>query len=309
VKNFFSCFRIPVAIWCAYRVNMKETKEIAALIQLIDDPDEIIYSSVEKKLRSYGQAIIPNLEIAWESTDNPLIQGRIEMLIHSVQTARIKKELDQWAFKPEPDLLEGACILNHYHFPENDPTAIHQQIEKLRRSIWLELSPHLTALEQTNVLTGYLFQYCHFKQTEINYERPGDFLIAVLLEQKKGNALSLTILQLILAELNDIPLRLIQIPGQLMLGYMTQHIGMNDSLLKDNIQFYVDGGTGQIYSYEDIDTYLKKIGAEFADHFFVPLTTKEIISLLIEEYARCFQTDEQRYKYRELMTLAETLKG
>jgi regulator of sirC expression with transglutaminase-like and TPR domain len=288
---------------------MKETKEIAALIQLIDDPDETIYSSVEEKLRSYGNAIISNLETAWESTDNPLIQERIEMLIHSVQTAQIKTDLHQWAEKPEPELLEGACILSHYHFPENDLSIIHQQIEKLRRSIWLELSPHLTALEQTNVLTGYLFQYCHFKQTEMNHERPGDFLISVLLEQKKGNALSLTILQLILAELNDIPLRLIQIPGQLMMGYMTRHIGVDGSTVKDDIPFYVDGGTGQIYSYEDIDTYLKKIGAEYADHFFVPLTTKEIISLLIEEYARCFQADELLYKYRELIALAETLKG
>jgi hypothetical protein len=288
---------------------MKETKEIAALIQLIDDPDETIYSSVEKKLRSYGNAIIPNLETAWESTDNPLIQERIEMLIHSVQTAQIKNDLFQWAAKSEPDLLEGACILNHYHFPENDLSIIHQQIEKLRRSIWLELSPHLTALEQTNVLTGYLFQYCHFKQTEMNYERPGDFLVSVLLEQKKGNALSLTILQLILAELNDIPLRLIQIPGQLMMGYITKHIGVDGSPVKDDIPFYVDGGTGQIFSYEDIDSYLKKIGAEWSEHFFVPLTTKEIISLLIEDYARCFQSDEQLYKYRELIALAETLKG
>jgi hypothetical protein len=288
---------------------MKETKEIAALIQLIDDPDETIYSSVEKKLRSYGNAIIPNLETAWESTDNPLIQERIEMLIHSVQTAQITNDLLQWCLKSAPDLLEGACILNHYHFPENDLSIIQQQIEKLRRSVWLELSPHLTALEQTNVLTGYLFQYCHFKQTEMNYERPGDFLISVLLEQKKGNALNLTILQLILAELNDIPLRLIQIPGQLMMGYMTKHIGVDESSVKDDIPFYVDGGTGQIFSYEDIDTYLKKIGAEWSEHYFVPLTTKEIISLLIEEYARCFQSDEQLYKYRELIALAETLKG
>lgn len=288
---------------------MKETKEIAALIQLMDDPDETIYSSVEEKLRSYGQSIIPNLEIAWESTDNPMIQERIEMLIHSVQTARIKEELHQWASTPEPGLSEGACIINQYHFPESDLSVIYQQIERLRRNIWLELSPHLTALEQTNILTGYLFQYCHFKHTEMNYERSGEFLISVLLEQKKGNALNLTILQLILAELNDIPLRLIQIPGQLIMGYITKHIGADDSSVKNDIPFYVDGGTGQIYSYEDIDTYLRKIGAAWSANFFMPLSNKELISLLIEEYARCFQSENQVYKYRELIALSESLKG
>ena len=288
---------------------MKETKEILALLHLIDDPDEEVYLSVRNKLISFGKDVIPNLEYLWETTEDPFTQERIEMLIHTVQYEELKSKFLIWLQDNEPDLLTGLCMLNSYHFPELSVDNISQQIEKLRRNIWLELNPYLTPLEQTNVLTGILFQYSNFKKVPTDYRRPSDFLIAPLLESKKGNAFSLTLLQLTLAHLSEIPLRLLQVPGQLILGYFRGETKFNDQREPEHIPFFTDGGIGQIFSYKEIDTYLKNNELDWQEDYFTPLSNKEIIALLIDEYASCFSSEENAYKISELKKLADLIRS
>jgi len=40
---------------------MQENKEILALFNLIDDPDQEVFDSVSSRIVSYGRGIIPNL--------------------------------------------------------------------------------------------------------------------------------------------------------------------------------------------------------------------------------------------------------
>ena len=61
---------------------MEQTKEISALLNLIDDPDEEVFGAVSNKIVEYGIKIIPNLENLWETTPQEGIQERIELLIH-----------------------------------------------------------------------------------------------------------------------------------------------------------------------------------------------------------------------------------
>ena len=72
---------------------MQETKELNALFTLIDDPDEIVYSSVTERLVAYGKPVIPNLEHLWETTPNQAIQERIEMIIHRLHFTDLQQDL------------------------------------------------------------------------------------------------------------------------------------------------------------------------------------------------------------------------
>ena len=53
---------------------MWENKEIAALLRLIDDPDDEVFDTVSNKILNYGRAIIPNLESLWEHTEDQSLQ-------------------------------------------------------------------------------------------------------------------------------------------------------------------------------------------------------------------------------------------
>src|SRR5664279_508744 len=140
---------------------MQENKEISALFHLIDDPDEEVFSSVSDRIVSLGRAIIPNLENLWETTPDQNVQERIEMLIHKLHFRDLVEEFTEWK-NGACELLQGALLVSKYRYPEMSTTTTLQEMEKIRRNIWLELNSYLTPLEQVNVITGILYSYYKF---------------------------------------------------------------------------------------------------------------------------------------------------
>lgn len=287
---------------------MKENKEITALLNLIDDPDEDVYHTVSNKLVSFGKEIIPNLENLWENISNEETQERIELLIHRLHFEDLVTEFVQWK-NDSVDLLGGAIIVSKYHYPEMQPSLIHQEVEKLRRNIWLELNNFLTPMEKINVLNSIFYNY--YKQTgvEISYESPDHFLINKTLESKKGNSISNGIIYLLLCNLLDIPVKAINIPRQFILAYFDeQYEVLNPSgHSSEKIVFYIDPLTGQMYSHKDIENYFKRLSVPPVASYFRPMNNKRIIQFLIEELSKCYNNINNQYKMDELMQMAAIL--
>ncbi|MGF2413253.1 transglutaminase-like domain-containing protein [Ferruginibacter sp.] len=287
---------------------MKESKEISALLHLIDDPDEFVYNTVSDKIISFGKAIIPNLESLWETTNNEEIQERIELLIHRLHFRDLTNDFTAWA-QGDADLLQGALLVAKYHYPELNNTTVHQEIEKLKRNIWLELNNYLTPLEQINVITSILYNYYKQKGVEFAYNNPDDYLINKALESKKGNAISNGIIYLVLCEMLDVPVKAINIPRQFIMAYFDpQHDLLNPvGHSSEKINFYIDPLNGQMYSHKDVESYFKRISVPPTTSYFRQLGNKRIIQFLLEELSKCFDNDRNRYKMDELLLLANLL--
>src|SRR5690348_6633794 len=125
---------------------MEETKEISALLLLIDDPDDEVFGAVTNKIIQYGRNIIPNLEHLWENTPSEEIQERIEIIIHRLHYTDLSEDFRQWGLAGHHDLMIGALLASKFQYPELSTAPIIQEIEKLRRNIWLELNNYLTPL-------------------------------------------------------------------------------------------------------------------------------------------------------------------
>jgi len=285
-----------------------ENREISALFHLIDDPDEEVYSTVSTKIISFGKGIIPNLENLWENTNREHVQERIETIIHKLHFRELTDDFINWK-NGSCELLKGALLTARYHYPEMQESQALQDIEKLRRNIWLELNNYLTPLEQINVITSILYNYYKQKGVEISYSQPEDFLITKTLETKKGNAISNGILYLILCDLLDVPVKATNIPRQFILGYFDpQYEYMNPvGHSSEKINFFVDPLNGNIYSHKDVESYFKRIGVVPAPAYYRPLTNKRIIQFLLEELSKCFDNDRNQYKMEELKTLVKLL--
>jgi regulator of sirC expression with transglutaminase-like and TPR domain len=287
---------------------MQENREISALFHLIDDPDEEVFSSVSDRIVSLGRAIIPNLEHLWENTPDESVQGRIEMLIHKLHFRDLVSDFTEWKNGP-CELLQGALLVARYRYPEMITTTTLQELEKIRRNIWLELNSYLTPLEQINVITGILYSYYKMKGNEVAYDLQEDFLINKVIESKKGNAITNGILYLIICELLDIPVKAINIPKQFILGYFEIDYNFpNPTRQKsEKINFYIDPLNGQIYSHKDVENYFKRISVPPTPSYFKQLTNKRIIQHLLEEYSKCFSNDSSLYKKNDLLFLAKLL--
>lgn len=288
---------------------MEENKEISALFHLIDDPDEEVFGVVSNRIIDYGKGIIPNLEHLWENTVSGETQERIELLIHRLHYRDLTEEFNEWNKNTHQDLLNGALLVAKFQYPELTASQVFQEVERLRRNIWLELNSYLTPLEQINVLTSILFNYFNLRGGEVNYQLTDEFLIHKQLETKRGNAIANGILYLILSELLDVPVRAINIPRQFVLGYFKTEYDFErhteNPLYKT--EFYIDPLSGHVFTHKDVDNYFKRINVPPVASYFKPLSNRRIIQTLLEEFAKCFDNEKNRYKQEELKALAEMI--
>ena len=284
---------------------METNKEISALLTLIDDPDEEVFGAVSEKIIHYGKPIIPNLEHLWETNPDEHTQERIEVLIHRLHYRDLAEDFRQWSISGHHDLMMGAMLVSRFQYPDISTTLLTQEIEKVRRNIWLELNNYLTPLEQINIVTSILYSYYGLKGGEINYQEPGEFLVNKILESKRGNQIGNAVLYLILCELLDIPVKAIGIPQQFVIAYFKP--GYSDENLPDpfqKIEFFIDPSSGQVFTHQDVETYFQRISVPLTASYFRPQSNKKVIRLLLEEMANCYDNDKAMYKKDELKDLA-----
>ena len=287
---------------------MEESKEISALFHLIDDPDEEVFDAVSKKIVDYGKPIIPNLEHLWETHPSEDVQNRIELLIHRLHFRDLTEDFHQWSVSGHHDLMLGALLVSKFQYPELSTTPVLQEIEKVRRNIWLELNNYLTPLEQIHIVTSILYSYYGLKGGETSYQESNEFLLHKVLEAKRGNQVSNGILYLILCELLDIPVKAIGVPKQFVIAYFKP--GYSEENLPNpinKIEFFIDPTSGQVFTHKEVESYFKRIAVPPVGTYFKPQTNKKIIQQLLQELSKCFDDDKNRYKQAELNDLARLL--
>ena len=288
---------------------METNKEMSALFHLIDDPDEEVFDAVCQKIVDYGKPIIPNLEHLWETTPNEEVQTRIELLIHRLHYRDLSEEFRQWSVSGHHDLMIGSLLVGKFQYPDITTTTVLQEIEKVRRNIWLELNNYLTPLEQVNIVTSILYSYYGLKGAETSYQDPNDFMLHKVLEAKKGNQISNGILYLVLCELLDIPVKAINIPKQFVLAYFKP--GYSDESLPNpvnKIEFFIDPTSGQAFTQQDVENYFKRISVPPTGIYFKPQKNKKVIQQLLEEFSKCFSDEKSLAKKDELLELAKLLE-
>ena len=118
---------------------MIDPKEVNSLIHLLDDPDSDVFSHVHHKLLSYGTEAIGYLEEAFGQAFDSIQQERIVNLVHEIQYNVLKTDLQLWHQSGAFDLLRGILIINRYQYPDLDEQKIINQIEAIKRDIWIQM--------------------------------------------------------------------------------------------------------------------------------------------------------------------------
>ena len=259
---------------------------------------------------SYGRGIIPNLEYLWENTISEETQERIELLIHKLHYRDLTEDFGRWKTSSYHDLLTASLLVAKFQYPDLASSTVLQEIEKLRRNIWLELNTYLTPLEQVNVLTSIIYSYYNLKGTEVGYQHPEEFLINKVIETKRGNTIANGILYLLLGELLDIPVKAINIPRQFVLAYIKPGLEEDETGNEDpfqKIEFFIDPMSGQVFTHKDVENYFKRVSVPPVPTYFKPLSHIRIIQTLVEEFAKCFDNEKNSYKVKELLAIAAML--
>lgn len=289
---------------------MSNQKEIRALINLIDDPDDQIFNQIRDKLVSFGEEVIPELELVWENNEFGLVfQTRIEDIIHQIQFESVKMGLQNWIKRGHKDLLEGTLLVARYQFPELDEDKVRKQLELIRRDIWLELNPNLTAFEIARVFNHILFTVHGFTGNKKNFHAPQNSYINQVLSTKKGNPLSLSVTYILLARLLDIPIYGINLPNHFVLGYADENKVMSEeSTDNDGILFYINPfSRGTIFNRQEIESFLKQLNITPKSDYFKPCSNEDILRRMIINLIFAYEGQGSQEKVEEIKELLALL--
>jgi regulator of sirC expression with transglutaminase-like and TPR domain len=287
---------------------MDNDKEVEALLTLIEDPDTEVFEAVSNRIISYGTPIIANLENLWENTIDNNVQERIELLIHRLHFTSLKNDFTEWSHAPHHDLIPGALLVAKLLYPDLHTGKIIQDIERLRRNIWIELNNYLTPLEQVNVITSILYNYFGLKGSLGEKRIPNEFLISHIIESKKGNQSGNGVLYLLLTELLDVPVRLLPIPNQFVLAYFKSKTESDPEKLHLNIEFFIDPTLGQVFTHNDLYNYFNRISLAVKPDYFRPQSNKEVIIKLLQDIGTCYLSDDKLYLLKEIEELIDILR-
>jgi len=142
---------------------MTNSAEIAALINLIEDPDELVYQSITERFIEHGQPIIPVLKEQLDFTLDLSLQKRIDEILFKISLTVLEKGLNDWKFSTNTDLTQASILISQFIDIETNQDEVMFELEKIKKSIWLELHDYLTPLEEINIINKILFSYYKFK--------------------------------------------------------------------------------------------------------------------------------------------------
>ncbi|HSN49650.1 MAG TPA: transglutaminase family protein, partial [Bacteroidales bacterium] len=179
--------------------NTANPKEIKALISFLDETDEQILETIQEKLFLMGRTVLPFLEDTAHATLNETSNNRIRTLINRIRRKDVSDEFSAWLKEDSSDLLKAYIIISKLQYPDLDEEELTIEVEQMRMDAWLELNDNLTALENVKVLNHIFFQVHHFEGNKEKANVPEEQLLPAVLRSRKGNALSLGILYLIIA--------------------------------------------------------------------------------------------------------------
>jgi regulator of sirC expression with transglutaminase-like and TPR domain len=284
-------------------------RKLQSLINLLDDPDKFVFETVEKELLKENQNIIPALEEKWESSFDENCQERIENLIQNLQFKQTKKMVRDWIKTKDHDLLNGVLQIDRFQYPDLNHLKINQRIESIKNSIWVELNNSLTILEKTTILNHFLFNIHGFSINHQNIHSPQNCFLNQVLETKKGNQLTISILYTIIARLLDLPTQFIDFPKNPLIAIVDPDLArkVHGSIRNSDVLFYINpSNKGSITSRKEIEYHLKKYNYEPLQEYTEPKPDSYLIQSHLEVLMQAYQSVgfvEKEEKINSLLNL------
>jgi len=285
---------------------MINEKEIASLIKLLDDTDQEVYSLIENKLLTYGNEVINYLESAWEKSFDPILQERIENLVHKIQYQNVKEDLALWYQSGSFDLLRGILIINKYQYPDLNEQKIINQIEAIKRDVWLQMMYEASPVEKVKLINHIFYNIYGFSGNTSNHKDPQNSYLSQVLESKKGNQISLAIIYSIIAQKLDIPIYGVNLPQHFILAYEDEEQKKQE---ENGILFYINVfNKGYIFGKRDIDQFLRQLQIQPENAYYEPCSNTDIIKRVLRNLISSYEELGSEEKANELLELLKVLE-
>ncbi|MEN9445409.1 MAG: hypothetical protein RIS47_2300 [Bacteroidota bacterium] len=285
---------------------MPTQSEIQALITLLQDPDPNIQSVVRKVIIEHGKTVIPALETAWEHSPSENFQHDIEEIVHTINFESLKRSLHVWLAKQEHQILEGLILVAQYAFPELNINEIQGQIDALTQQIQSELYKEATPLEKIKIMNHVFFEKHGFTQNSNNFYAPQNSYINYVLDNRRGNPISLALIYLIVGRSLGLPLYGVNLPKNFILMYQDESKPQDFAI--ENVLFYINPyNKGAVLSAKEIEFFTRQQRLTFREEYYLACTNPVIVRRLLQNLHYAYTQIKDDTKAEEVATLRDIL--
>ena len=280
------------------------------LIHLLDDPDQEAFQQVSNEILTLGLPAVEPLEEAWFNTNDQLTRQRIEELVHSLQYDSLYNELEIWVESGAQDLLHGFILATRFQYPNLDEDKLLADLNKLTRSVWLELNDNLTSLEKVKVLNHILFGINEIGGEITDTHVPDHYFLNNLLQSRHGNAISIGILYIIIAQKLMLPVKGVDLTGNFIACFT--HLPSdfkNEYKPVSEAKFYINPfALGAVFTRKEIHLYLEKAGIDPTPTCFKPADNITVLKRWGTDLYQAYIEHGMKEKARELKSFLRILK-
>jgi regulator of sirC expression with transglutaminase-like and TPR domain len=271
-----------------------DLKELQAMINLLEDPNQDVFRMVYNSLLAKGPEIIPELEKAWENSQDELSQDRLEDLIQKIHMSVVEKDLISWIRSDNAEILRGAYLIARLQYPDLSFSDINEPVEKIKNDIWLELNDNLTALEKIRILNHIIFNVYKYSRNSTNPVNPQNSFL--------NHSYSISIIYLAVAQKLKLPVRGVDLPKNMILAYMdlADPVAMPEH--QDyNVLFYINPfNKGAVLGKREIEYFLRQYQIEPSESFFKPCSNRIIIERMVVALIDSYRSLGYQDKIRQM---------
>lgn len=267
------------------------TREVKALVQLLDDPDPDVQDSVRSRLDELGRAALPTLRDVRDRVDSSL-RDEID---HVVQTLHFRDVRTAWnaVLSQEAVSLErGAFLLALYRFPQLDIEAYQEQLDDLAE----EARPAVeaaTGAARARQLAEVMTEQFGFSGNREHYYDPNNSYLNQVLDRRLGIPISLSTVYLLLARRLDLPACGANVP----VHFLVKYAGPGGELFLDPFN------NGDVVPKEDIVRFLLKAGIRPVPMYFQCAETTDILLRMARNLLAIAEDTNQTQTARDLRRL------
>jgi regulator of sirC expression with transglutaminase-like and TPR domain len=272
---------------------MLEASKIQALLSLLDDSEQEVWQAAYAALAELPYTETDTLQnYLYEAIDSPETKTRLEQCIVDIRIKHFGELILNWKNKGGENLLEAMVYICQFRYPDVTELEIMEQLETLRLDAWLEFHYDLTSFEKVKILNYILFQLHGFRGDEENFLHHDNSFINKVLQNKKGNPISLSIVYMLVAQRLNIPVYGINLPRHFIMAYVedeeTNNLeGFNDKQIirseaQGEIKFYINAyNGGGVFNQEQLQGILKEMDLEEKPEYMQPCSNADIVLRVI----------------------------
>jgi regulator of sirC expression with transglutaminase-like and TPR domain len=245
---------------------VKATKEIQAMLALLEDPDPEIHQRVMHGFVDRGPDVIPILKSAGRHHTFGVLAERLEWISDEIRFNHLFAQLEDWKTYRTHDLGFAFRCVEAFQYPDDSLVRMDQWISRVRKEIWLGMSEELSAIERIRVLNHVLFAMYHLRGVASEEDaKLSHFFLSRALDSGKASPVLLVLLYLFLAQSMELPVQPVPLPKHYVLAYMESQEAkdIRGQSLAGKEKFFINPfSRGAVFSRREIEHFLIQSGHE-----------------------------------------------